>query len=67
MKKRFIISIKGRVQGVGFRYFVSQKAEEYGISGFVQNKDDKSVHIDAEGDSVSMKNFICFLFIDCIV
>ena len=36
MKKHLIIS--GRVQGVGFRYWLQRKAEEKNIFGWVKNK-----------------------------
>jgi acylphosphatase len=41
--------IKGRVQGVGFRYFVLQCANERGVSGWVRNRWDGSVEVVAEG------------------
>jgi acylphosphatase len=37
--------IRGRVQGVGFRYFVQQSAEALGIRGWVRNNDDGSVEV----------------------
>ena len=36
MKKHLVIS--GRVQGVGFRYWLQRKAEEKNIFGWVKNK-----------------------------
>jgi len=35
--KTFKITIEGRVQGVGFRYFARQKAWKYGVKGCVEN------------------------------
>jgi acylphosphatase len=40
---RFIVS--GRVQGVGFRYFVEEKAKKFGIMGYVKNTPDNKVEI----------------------
>ena len=40
----------GRVQGVGFRFFVRQQASARGLSGWVRNLPDGSVEIHAEGD-----------------
>jgi acylphosphatase len=37
------------VQGVGFRYFVLREADYLGLSGFVANERDGSVHVIAEG------------------
>jgi acylphosphatase len=37
------VIIKGRVQGVGFRYWVEQEALLRGLEGFVRNRRDGSV------------------------
>jgi acylphosphatase len=37
------VHIQGRVQGVGFRYFVERAATELGIAGFVRNRRDGTV------------------------
>ena len=52
------IKVKGRVQGVGFRAFTASTAKALGIKGFVQNKPDGTVYIEAEGDLASMADFI---------
>jgi acylphosphatase len=43
--------VSGRVQGVGFRYFVMQAAEGFGVSGYARNLPDGDVEIVAEGPS----------------
>lgn len=53
----FQITIRGRVQGVGFRYFARQRAEAHGISGFVRNLPDGSVEMHAEGPTGAMEAF----------
>lgn len=40
---------KGRVQGVGFRYFVMQNASELGITGWVENMPDGTVEMELQG------------------
>ncbi len=57
-KKASIIKVYGKVQGVGFRFYTNKKAVELGISGYVQNKSDGSVYIEAEGDETDLLTFI---------
>jgi acylphosphatase len=57
-KKRVKIIVDGRVQGVGFRYFVSRSANVYGVNGFVRNLPNGSVEIDAESESKTLDLFI---------
>lgn len=45
--KRFIV--RGRVQGVGFRWFVEREAHMLGITGWVRNNHDGSVEVLAQG------------------
>jgi acylphosphatase len=58
MKKHFNIKISGRVQGVFFRASTKAKAEELGISGYVQNESDGTVYVEAEGDEEILDQFI---------
>ena len=44
------IIVRGRVQGVGFRWFVQQRAKNFAVSGYVKNLDNGDVEIEAEGD-----------------
>jgi acylphosphatase len=41
--------VTGRVQGVGFRYFVWREAEVLGVDGWVRNMADGSVEVRASG------------------
>jgi acylphosphatase len=45
--RRFVI--RGRVQGVGFRWFVEREAHILGIAGWVRNNSDGSVEVMAQG------------------
>ncbi len=41
--------VRGRVQGVGFRWFVQREAEALGLSGWVRNNPDGAVEVLASG------------------
>ena len=58
--KRVHIIVKGRVQGVGFRYFVRIKAKILGLKGYVRNCEDGTVEVVAEGDEDNIKKLIEF-------
>ena len=45
--KRFVVH--GRVQGVGFRWFVEREAHMLGVAGWVRNRPDGSVEVLAMG------------------
>ena len=49
MKTGVHIIVKGRVQGVGFRWFVETEANRLGLTGFVKNLYSGDVEIEAEG------------------
>ena len=46
---RYFGRATGRVQGVGFRYFVQQNARELRVTGWVKNMDDGSVTMELQG------------------
>jgi acylphosphatase len=52
------ISIGGRVQGVGFRYFARRSASRYGVTGWVRNEPNGTVTVVAEGDGKSVDAFV---------
>lgn len=41
--------VQGRVQGVGYRYFVQREADALSVTGFVRNLPDGTVEVVAEG------------------
>ena len=55
---RLLARVKGRVQGVGFRYYVMTAAVELGLTGWVRNRRDGSVEVLAEGDIDQIKSLV---------
>jgi acylphosphatase len=60
--KRVDVNVRGRVQGVGYRYYVMDGAEQAGISGYVRNLQDGSVRIVAEGSEEALLAFIRYIY-----
>lgn len=56
--KAVSLRIKGRVQGVGFRYFVLRLANHFGVKGYVMNCPDGDVYVEAEADVFVLNQFI---------
>jgi len=54
--RRYFIS--GRVQGVGFRWFVSHEARRLEIKGRVWNRADGGVEVEAEGGRAALGEFL---------
>jgi acylphosphatase len=53
--RRFLI--RGRVQGVGFRFFAESVAEREGLHGWVRNLPGGQVEAWAEGDAEAVERF----------
>ena len=49
--------VRGRVQGVGFRFFTERAALREGLHGWVRNAADGAVEIEAEGEAEAMARF----------
>lgn len=49
------LEVSGRVQGVGFRWFVVEKARALRLAGWVKNRADGNVEIAAAGDPPSLE------------
>ena len=47
---RVHILVQGLVQGVGFRWFVAREAGQLGLQGFVRNRAEGTVELEAEGE-----------------
>ncbi len=55
------ITVSGRVQGVGFRFFTQSTAVKLKITGWVKNLSNGDVEIYAEGNEETLKNFILII------
>lgn len=53
--------IKGRVQGVGFRWFVQREAAEIGLRGWVRNTTNGDVEVMAAGEPEQLKDLVLAL------
>ncbi len=53
--------VRGRVQGVGFRYSALRRAQGLGLSGWVRNNADGSVETRALGDEAGVAAFVEWL------
>jgi acylphosphatase len=59
--KRVTIRVRGRVQGVGFRYFAREAANALKLTGFVRNTSDGDVEVVAEGNEGLLARFVGLL------
>lgn len=57
-RERRTVSVRGIVQGVGFRPFVYALARRHGLAGLVRNDAD-GVHIEVEGTPEKLERFLC--------
>lgn len=59
--KRVEVNIRGRVQGVSFRYYTQREAKQLGLTGWVRNEYDGSVSVVAEGSEDNLRRLLDFL------
>lgn len=52
------IRVSGRVQGVGFRWFVREQACALGLAGWVRNEPDGSVLLEVAGDADALATLL---------
>jgi acylphosphatase len=50
--------ITGRVQGVGYRYYLAYKAQQFNITGWVRNRSDGSVEAVIQGTAENVEALI---------
>lgn len=60
-KIRKHIVFYGRVQGVGFRYYAVNKANQLGLTGWVRNLPDETVEMEVQGEEPLIDELIIFL------
>ena len=60
-KIRKHIVFYGRVQGVGFRYYAVNKANQRGLTGWVTNLPDGTVEMEVQGEEPLIDQLIIFL------
>jgi len=54
-------NIYGRVQGVFFRAYVAENAEDLGITGYLRNRPDEGVEVVAEGEKERLEKLLQYL------
>jgi len=52
------ITVYGKVQGVGFRYFVQHEARKLGLGGDVRNCPDSTVEIVVQGEAAEIMKLV---------
>ena len=56
--QRLHATVRGRVQGVGFREFTRRHAAALGLAGWVRNRPDGSVELEAEGPRTALDELV---------
>lgn len=59
--RRARVEILGDVQGVGFRFFAERRANQLGLHGWVRNRYDGAVEVEAEGGADDLDQFLAAL------
>lgn len=58
--RRVHVHVSGTVQGVAFRYYAQQKAQELGLAGWVKNLPDGRVEAVFEGDPDRVRDIVAW-------
>jgi acylphosphatase len=57
----FALTVTGRVQGVGYRFFAREAANGLRLAGWVQNSKDGTVAVEVAGIAADMESFVAML------
>lgn len=63
MTRHYKIIVKGKVQGVSYRFSIHSKALKLGLTGLVKNLPDESVYIEAEGEEEAINKLIEWCYV----
>ncbi len=55
------VYVKGRVQGVAFRWYAQEQANQLGVSGWIQNLADGRVEVWVEGEAEAVERMLAWL------
>jgi len=59
--RRVTVFVRGRVQGVGFRWWTRAHAVELGLAGYARNTSDGRVEVVAEGPEAALLRLVDLL------
>jgi acylphosphatase len=59
--KRVRVTVRGRVQGVGFRASTAHEARRLGVVGWVRNQFDGTVEVEAGGEDAQVDALLAWL------
>lgn len=61
-ERRLVATVRGQVQGVGFRWFIQREAARLGLDGWVANQPNGSVEVVAEGPEAKLDQLVLQLW-----
>lgn len=58
---RRVVTVRGVVQGVSFRWYARQEADRLGLTGWVRNERDGSVRLEVQGPEADVEEFLTWV------